>query len=493
MEKWIRNSYDLYIGGKWVPASDGATFQSINPANGDVLSTCAQATKDDVNAAVAAAHAAFPKWKKVPAVKRQKILLQIADIIEANADKLAMIETLDNGKPIRETQYVDIPAAVDHFRYFAGIIRAEEGRAVMINETTMSLVLYEPIGVVGQIIPWNFPVLMAAWKLAPALAAGCTIVLKPSSETSLSVLELTHLLEGVLPPGVLNVITGKGSKAGQYLLDHPDVQKLAFTGSTEIGRGVYKAAMEKLIPATLELGGKSANIFFSDCQWDLAMDGAQMGILFNQGQVCCAGSRIFVQQSIYEPFVEALAERFNRVKVGLPWDKTTQMGSQIDKKQVDKILQYVEIGKAEGARLVCGGEKIMENGLDKGNFIRPTIFADVKNDMRIAQEEIFGPVVCIIPFIDEADVIAMANDSEYGLGGAVWTRDINKALRVARAIETGRMWINTYNAIPAGAPFGGYKLSGIGRETDKTTLKHYLQTKSIYINLSETPSGLYEA
>lgn len=493
MKQWIRDSYGLYINGQWVPASDGATFQPTNPANGEVLSSCAQATKEDVDAAVKAAHAAFPAWKAVSPAQRQKILLQIADIIDANAEKLAMIETLDNGKPIRETRNVDIPFAADHFRYFAGVVRTEEGRASVIDENTLSLVVHEPIGVVGQIIPWNFPFLMAAWKLAPALAAGCTIILKPSSETSLSLLELTNLLEGVLPAGVLNVITGKGSRAGQYILDHPDIQKLAFTGSTEIGRDVYKAAQEKLIPATLELGGKSANIFFDDCPWDMAMDGAQLGILFNQGQVCCAGSRIFVHESIYDKFVADLADRFNRVKVGLPWEETTQMGSQIDGKQVKKILEYVKIGKAEGARLVCGGEKITENGLDKGNFIRPTIFADVTNDMRIAQEEIFGPVVCVLPFKDEADVIAKANASEYGLGGAVWTRDINRAIRVAKAIETGRMWVNTYNAIPAGAPFGGYKLSGIGRETDKTTMKHYMQTKNIYINLSEKPSGLYEA
>ena len=350
----------------------------------------------------------------------------------------------------------------------------------------------EDLLVVGQIIPWNFPFLMAAWKLAPALAAGCTIILKPSSTTSLSVLELMHLLEGVLPDGVVNVITGKGSRSGQYILDHPDIQKLAFTGSTEIGRDVYKAAQEKLIPATLELGGKSANIFFDDCDWDMAMDGAQLGILFNQGQVCCAGSRIFVQKGIYDKFVAELAERFNRVKVGLPWLEDTQMGAQIDGRQVEKILSYIEIGKQEGARLVCGGEKVTTDGLEKGNFIKPTIFADVTNDMRIAQEEIFGPVVCILPFETEDEVIAMANDSEYGLGGAVWTRDINRALRVAKGVETGRMWVNTYNALPAGAPFGGYKLSGIGRETDKTTMRHYMQTKNIFINLSEKPSGLYE-
>jgi len=486
------SSYDLYIGGKWVPASDGARFTAYNPADGTKLAECAEATKDDVNMAVAAAHKAFPAWKITSPQKRQDLLLAIADIIEQNADMLAMVETLDNGKPIRETKNIDIPLAVDHFRYFAGVVRSEDGRATVIDDHTLSLVIHEPIGVVGQIIPWNFPFLMAAWKLAPALAAGCTIVLKPSSSTSLSVLELMHLIGDVLPPGVVNVITGKGSRAGQYILDHPDIQKLAFTGSTEIGRDVYDAAMKKLIPATLELGGKSANIYFDDCDWDMAMDGAQLGILFNQGQVCCAGSRIFVQKGIYDKFVSDLADRFRRIRVGLPWEETTQMGAQIDERQVKKILDYIEIGKQEGARLVCGGRKAAAPGLEKGGFVEPTIFADVRNDMRIAQEEIFGPVVCIIPFTDEAEVIAMANDSVYGLGGAVWTRDINRALRVAKAVETGRMWVNTYNALPAGTPFGGYKLSGIGRETDKTTMRHYMQTKNIYINLAETPSGLYE-
>ena len=295
MKNVIRPSYDLYINGRWVPSSDGSTFNAINPANDEFQSVCADATQDDVNAARRAAQAAFPAWKNVSPRKRQAILLKIADIIDKNADTLALIETLDNGKPIRETKAVDIPAAADHFRYFAGVVRSEDGRASTLDDHTLSLVIHEPTGVVGQIIPWNFPFLMAAWKLAPALAAGCTIILKPSSTTSLSVLELMHLLEGVLPDGVVNVITGKGSRSGQYILDHPDIQKLAFTGSTEIGRGVYKAAQEKLIPATLELGGKSANIFFDDCDWDMAMDGAQLGILFNQGQVCCAGSRIFVQ------------------------------------------------------------------------------------------------------------------------------------------------------------------------------------------------------
>lgn len=363
------SSYDLYIGGKWVPASDGARFTAYNPADGTKLAECAEATKDDVNMAVAAAHKAFPAWKITSPQKRQDLLLAIADIIEQNADMLAMVETLDNGKPIRETKNIDIPLAVDHFRYFAGVVRSEDGRATVIDDHTLSLVIHEPIGVVGQIIPWNFPFLMAAWKLAPALAAGCTIVLKPSSSTSLSVLELMHLIGDVLPPGVVNVITGKGSRAGQYILDHPDIQKLAFTGSTEIGRDVYDAAMKKLIPATLELGGKSANIYFDDCDWDMAMDGAQLGILFNQGQVCCAGSRIFVQKGIYDKFVSDLADRFRRIRVGLPWEETTQMGAQIDERQVKKILDYIEIGKQEGARLVWRQES-GGTGAGKGKFRR---------------------------------------------------------------------------------------------------------------------------
>lgn len=493
MKQYVQESYNLYIDGQWVPSSDGKTFKEYNPSNGEFLAEVSEATREDVDKAVKAATKALESWKHTSPAERQNLLLKIADIIDANADHLAMVETLDNGKPLRETKVVDIALGADHFRYFAGVVRTEEGRAMMIDDKTLSLVVHEPIGVVGQIVPWNFPFLMAAWKLAPVLAAGCTTVLKPSSSTSLSVLELMRLIGPIVPAGVINVVTGGGSRSGQYLLDHPGLQKLAFTGSTEIGYDVYKAAQQKMIPATLELGGKSANIYFDDCRWDMAMDGAQLGILFNQGQVCCAGSRIFVQEGIYDKFIHDLAERFNRVKVGLPWEDGVQMGSQIDAKQVKKILEYIEIGKKEGARLVCGGEKIESDGLEKGNFIRPTIFADVTNDMRIAKEEIFGPVVSIIKFKTEEDVIAMANNSEYGLGGAVWTRDINRAIRVANSIETGRIWINTYNAIPAGAPFGGYKESGIGRETDKTTIDHYRQTKNIYINLSEAPSGLYES
>ena len=489
----LQNRYQLFIGGQWRDASDGEFFTTKCPANGEKLAECAQATKEDVDDAVREAWKAFETWKKVPTSERAAILNKIADIIDANTEHLAMVESLDNGKPIRETMAIDIPLSAKHFRYFAGCIMAEEGSANILDEQFLSLILREPIGVVGQIVPWNFPFLMAAWKLAPVLAAGCCTVFKPSSDTSLSVLEFARLVQDVIPKGVFNVITGSGSKSGQYMLDHKGFRKLAFTGSTEVGRQVALAAADRLIPATLELGGKSANIFFPDCNWEQAIDGLQLGILFNQGQVCCAGSRVFVHEDIYDKFLEDAVKAFNNVKVGVSWDPETQMGSQINERQLEKILSYVEIGKQEGARLICGGERITDGELAKGCFIRPTLLADVTNDMRVAQEEIFGPVACILKFRDEDEVIRMANDNAYGLGGAVWTRDLNRAIRVSRGIETGRMWVNTYNQIPEGSPFGGYKESGIGRETHKVILEHYTQMKNIMINLSEAPSGFYPA
>ena len=489
----LQERYQLFIGGQWKDASDHETFKTICPADGSTLAECAQATKEDVDEAVKAAWEAFKTWKHTTVAERAAILNKIAAIIDENKEHLAMVESMDNGKPIRETLAVDIPMAADHFRYFAGCIQAEEGSANILGKDILSLILREPIGVVGQIVPWNFPFLMAAWKLAPVLASGCCTVFKTSSTTPLSVLEFARLVQDVIPAGVFNVITGSGSKSGQYMLDHPGFKKLAFTGSTEVGRNVALAAAQKLIPATLELGGKSANIFFEDCDWEMAMDGLQMGILFNQGQVCCAGSRVFVQESIYDRFVEEAVKRFNKVKVGLPWKEETQMGSQIDRRQMEKILKYVEIGKSEGAKVLCGGVQAKEGELEKGCFLRPTLLGDVTNDMRVAQEEIFGPVACIIKFKTEEEVLAMANDSAYGLGGAVWTRDINRALRVARGVETGRMWVNTYNAIPEGAPFGGCKASGIGRETHKVILEHYTQMKNIMINMAEAPTGFYPA
>ena len=483
--------YDLYINGQWVPASDGKVFTAYNPATGEKLAECAEATKEDVDAAVKAAWAAFPAWRDMGIAERAGILEKIADIIDENAELLATIESMDNGKPIRETMAIDVPYSSDHFRYFAGAIRVEEGKASVLDGNMMSLILREPIGVVGQIVPWNFPFLMAAWKLAPALAAGNCIVFKPSSTTSLSVLTLVKLIGHLLPPGVLNVVTGGGSRSGQYMLDHPGFRKLAFTGSTEVGLDVAKAAADKLIPATLELGGKSANIYFDDCKWDMAIDGLQLGILFNQGQVCCAGSRVFVQEGIYDKFVEAAVKAFNSVNVGDPLDPNTQMGAQVDQGQLRKIMSYVNRAKEEGATIACGGEPYTDGACANGSFMKPTLIVNATNDMRVAQEEIFGPVAVVIKFKTEEEVIAMANDSVYGLGGAVWTRDINRAIRVARGVETGRMWVNTYNQIPSGAPFGGYKQSGIGRETHKVILEHYTQQKNIMINLNETPSGSY--
>ena len=483
--------YDLYINGQWVPASDGKVFTAYNPATGEKLAECAEATKEDVDAAVKAAWAAFPAWRDMGIAERAGILEKIADIIDENAELLATIESMDNGKPIRETMAIDVPYSSDHFRYFAGAIRVEEGKASVLDGNMMSLILREPIGVVGQIVPWNFPFLMAAWKLAPALAAGNCVVFKPSSTTSLSVLTLVKLIGHLLPPGVLNVVTGGGSRSGQYMLDHPGFRKLAFTGSTEVGLDVAKAAADKLIPATLELGGKSANIYFDDCKWDMAIDGLQLGILFNQGQVCCAGSRVFVQEGIYDKFVEAAVKAFNSVNVGDPLDPNTQMGAQVDQGQLRKIMSYVNLAKEEGATIACGGEPYTDGACANGSFMKPTLIVNATNDMRVAQEEIFGPVAVVIKFKTEEEVIAMANDSVYGLGGAVWTRDINRAIRVARGVETGRMWVNTYNQIPSGAPFGGYKQSGIGRETHKVILEHYTQQKNIMINLNETPSGFY--
>ncbi|SHH98690.1 aldehyde dehydrogenase family protein [Virgibacillus chiguensis] len=490
-EQLIDPSYKLYIDGKWTEGTEGRKLASYSPSTGEKLSEIIDATHADVDAAVEAATKAFQSWKTVGIEERSKLLLQIADLIDKNADHLAMVETLDNGKPIRESRGADVPLCADHFRYFAGVIRSEEGTAKELDNDTLTLTLKEPIGVVGKIIPWNFPLLMAAWKIAPAIAAGNTVIIHPSSSTSLSLLELAKLLDQVLPAGVVNVITGRGADSGDYMLHHEGISKLAFTGSTEVGYTVAKAAADRLVPSTLELGGKSANIFFNDAPWERAIEGAQSGILFNQGQVCSAGSRIFVQEGIYDKFVSELKEAFENIKVGLPWEDGVQMGAQINQKQLDKILQYVEIGQQEGAKLITGGYQIKENGMENGVFMAPTILADADNNMRISQEEIFGPVATVIKFKTEEEVIRLANDSEYGLGGGVWTRDLNTALRVARKVETGRMWVNQYTNFSAGAPFGGYKKSGIGRETYKSVLDAYTQTKNIFISMKEEKDGLY--
>ena len=484
----IQPSYKLFIDGEFVGAEGGASLDVFNPATGEKISKIADASKADVDRAVAAARKAFESFRRTSVYERSALLNKIADVLEQNAEFIATVETIDNGKPIRETRAVDVAWSIEHFRYFAGVILGEEGSANMLKERYLSVVLREPIGVVGQIVPWNFPFLMGAWKLAPLLAAGDTCVFKPSSETSLSILEFIRLIAPLLPKGVINVVTGKGSKAGEFVRTHKGLDKLAFTGSTEVGRGIALAAAQRIIPATLELGGKSANIIFDDCDFDVAIDGVQLGILFNQGQVCCAGSRIFVQEGIYDKFVPALVEKFKRIKVGDPLDPNTQMGCQINKKQADKILEYVKIGVEEGAKIAVGGKRHSAGEA----FVEPTLLVDVRNDMRVAQEEIFGPVGVVIKFKDQDELVRMANDSLYGLGGAVFTRDIAKALTVARLLETGRVWVNTYNQIHAGAPFGGYKESGIGRETHKMILEHYTQTKNIYIDTISKPSGFYE-
>ena len=481
----FKPEYGLFIDGEWTRGHGHDTIEATNPADGSHLANFVDAVNEDVDAAVAAAQRAFETFRHTSVQERFSLLLKIADIIDANADLLALQETLDNGKPIRETRNVDIPLASDHFRYFAGVLRAQDGAATQLDANTLSLTIHEPLGVVGQIIPWNFPFLMAAWKLAPALAAGDTVVIHPSSSTSLSILSLMDLIKDVLPRGVVNVVTGRGAKSGEYLQHHKGLKKLAFTGSTSVGREIAISAATNLIPATLELGGKSANIFFDDMPYEKALEGAAKGILFNQGQVCCAGSRIFVQEGIYDRFVADLVKIFEGVRVGLPWDDETQMGAQINERQIAIIDRYVRIGEKEG-RILTGGHRLP----GPGAFYAPTLI-EASNDAVVAQEEIFGPVAVVIKFRTADEVIAMANDSVYGLGGAVWTKDLNTALRVSQAIETGRMWVNTYNELPAGAPFGGYKESGIGRETYKSMLDAYSQVKNIYISLSDKPDGLY--
>ncbi len=492
----FKEKYDHFIGGKWVAPASGEYFDNISPIDGKPFTKAARGNKEDIEKALDAAHAAFPKWSKTAAATRAKLLLDIADIIEQNLEMLARIETVDNGKALRETRAADLPLCVDHFRYFAGAIRADESTISEHDEHTISINLSEPLGVVGQIIPWNFPLLMATWKMAPALAAGCCVVLKPAEQTPTSIMVLMELVQHLLPPGVLNVVTGFGIEAGKPLATSSRVAKVAFTGETTTGRLIMQYASENLIPVTMELGGKSPNIFFpsvaaaDDAFFDKCIEGAVMFAL-NQGEVCTCPSRILVHESIYDRFMERVIERTKQIKLGHPLAEDTMMGAQASNDQYQKVLSYLDIGKQEGAEVLCGGgAQHMNSGLENGYYIQPTIFKG-HNKMRIFQEEIFGPVTSVTTFKTTEEAIAIANDTLYGLGAGVWTRDAHEIYQVPRAIQAGRVWVNCYHAYPAHAPFGGYKKSGFGRETHKMMLNHYRQTKNMLISYDKNKLGFF--
>jgi aldehyde dehydrogenase len=492
----VQARYDNWIGGKFVAPVDGKYFENPTPVTGQVYCEVARSTAADIELALDAAHAAAPAWGKTSAGERALILNKIADRIEENLEQLAVIETWDNGKPVRECLAADLPLAVDHFRYFAGAIRAQEGGLSQLDEDTVAYHFHEPLGVVGQIIPWNFPLLMAVWKLAPALAAGNAIVLKPAEQTPVSMLELMKVIGDLLPPGVLNVVNGFGVEAGKPLASSSRIRKIAFTGETTTGRLIMQYASQNLIPVTLELGGKSPNIFFADVMaenddfQDKALEGFTMFAL-NQGEVCTSPSRALIDKSIYDEFLAAAVIRTKAVRQGNPLDTETMIGAQASNDQLEKILAYVEIGKSEGARVATGGERANLGGdLSGGYYMQPTIFEGT-NDMRIFQEEIFGPVVSVTSFDGYDDAIAIANDTLYGLGSGVWTRDGNRAYRAGRDIQAGRVWTNSYHAYPAHAAFGGYKQSGIGRENHKMMLDHYQQTKNLLVSYSPKAQGFF--
>ena len=488
--------YDNFIGGKFVPPVKGDYFDVVTPTTGKVYTQVARSTAEDIELALDAAHAAADAWGKTPAAERSNVLLRIADRMEQNLEMLAYADAVDNGKPIRETLAADIPLAIDHLRYFAGVLRSQEGGISEIDPNTVAYHYYEPLGVVGQIIPWNFPILMAAWKLSPALAAGNCVVLKPAESTPISILVLAELIGDLLPPGVLNIVNGYGREAGMPLASSRRIAKIAFTGSTSTGRVIAQAAANNLIPATLELGGKSPNIFFADImdKDDGFLDKAIEGLVlfaFNQGEICTAPSRALIQESIYDKFMERVLKRVAAIRQGNPLDTDTMMGAQASKEQLTKILSYLELGVQEGAEVLAGGSQSMQEGdLAGGYYVQPTLFKG-HNKMRIFQEEIFGPVLAVTTFKDEAEALAIANDTLYGLGAGVWSRNGNVAYRMGRAIKAGRVWTNCYHAYPAHAAFGGYKESGIGRENHKMALGHYQQTKNLLVSYSEDKLGFF--
>ncbi len=486
--------YKLFIDGQWIDAESGKTFATPNPATGETFADVAEADKADIDKAVSAARRAFEgKWSKLSARDRGRMLYKLSQLIEQHAKELAELETADNGKPIRESLYVDLPQVAENFEYFAGWTTKIEGETIPVPGQMFNYTLREPLGVCGQIIPWNFPLLMAAWKLAPALAAGNTVVLKPAEQTPVTAMELGKLIqEAGIPDGVVNIVPGFGETAGAALAAHPGIDKIAFTGSTEVGKLIAKAAADNLTKVSLELGGKAPNIVFADADLEQAVNGAMMSIFFNQGQVCCAGSRLFVEESVKEEFLDKLKERAQRVTVGDPMDKATQMGPQVSREQLDRIKSYMDIGRAEGATVFAGGESPkLDGAFQNGYYFQPTIFSEVKNQMRVAQEEIFGPVVSVIPFKDEDELIKQANDTIFGLSAGIWTRDIVRAHRFAKEIKAGVVWINTYNMFNAASPFGGYKQSGYGREMGKHALELYTQVKSVWVDLSGKPIGWF--
>jgi aldehyde dehydrogenase len=492
----LRSHYDNYIGGKWVAPVRGQTFENPSPINGKIVSTHARSAAEDIELALDAAHAAKDKWGTTSPADRARVLNKIADRMEEKLDLLATIETIDNGKPIRETKAADLPLAIDHFRYFAGCLRAQEGSLSEIDHDTVAYHFHEPLGVVGQIIPWNFPLLMAVWKLAPALAAGNCVVLKPAEQTPLAILALMDALGDIVPPGVINVVTGFGIEAGKPLAQNKRIAKIAFTGETTTGRLIMQYASENIIPCTLELGGKSPNVFFADIMeedddfFDKTLEGFTMFAL-NQGEVCTCPSRALVHESIYEKFMERAIARVGKIVQGDPLDPTTMIGAQASNDQLEKILSYLDIGKAEGAKTLIGGARAhLEGELAGGYYVQPTVLQG-NNKMRVFQEEIFGPVLAVTTFKDDADALAIANDTLYGLGAGIWTRNGTRAYRFGRAIQAGRVWTNCYHLYPAHAAFGGYKMSGIGRENHKMMLDHYQQTKNMLVSYSPKALGFF--
>ncbi len=492
----FKSRYQNYIGGDWVAPVKGRYFNNTTPITGEIICEIPRSSEEDINLALDAAHEARAAWGKTSATERSNLLLKMADRIEQNLEMLAVAESWDNGKAVRETLAADIPLAVDHFRYFAGCIRAQEGSAAEIDEHTASYHFYEPLGVVGQIIPWNFPILMAAWKLAPALAAGNCVVLKPAEQTPSSILVLMELVGDLFPAGVLNVVNGYGEEAGQALASSKRIAKIAFTGSTPVGSKILRCAAENIIPSTVELGGKSPNIYFEDVMQhedsflSKCVEGAVLAF-FNQGEVCTCPSRALIQESIYDDFISLVVDRSLQIKRGNPLDTETQVGAQASREQYEKIMNYLEIGRKEGVEFLTGGHKEdVGSGFENGFYIQPTLMKG-SNNMRVFQEEIFGPVVGVTTFKDEAEALAIANDTEFGLGAGVWSRDINRAYRMGRNIQAGRVWTNCYHAYPAHAAFGGYKKSGVGRETHKLALEHYQQTKNLLVSYDTNPLGFF--